>query len=89
MTDLTRKVTRRTRNAYPVLFTHKPERIVVSLEAGDLITFRAARRRQVWTLPIVAAWHYAIRMQAVADAEQRRQDRAKGKRPRRPALFAR
>jgi hypothetical protein len=88
MTDLARKVTRRTREAYPVLF-HKPERIVVSLEAGDLLTFRAAGRRHVWTLPIVSAWRYAIRMQALADAEQQRQDRKAGRRVRRSALFAR
>lgn len=87
-TDLNRKVTRRTRDPYPVLF-HKPERIVVSFEVGDLITFRAARRRQVWTLPIVSAWRYAIRLQALADAEQQRQDRKAGRRVRRSALFAR
>ena len=71
MIEIKRKVSRRTRGAYPVLYRH-PEPIVVSLDVGDLLTFRAARRRGVWTLPIDAAFRYAIRAKAFQDAAEKR-----------------
>lgn len=71
MTELKRKVTRRTRGAYPVLYRH-PEPIVVSLDVGDLLTFRAARRRGVWTLPIDAAFRYAVRAKAFHESTEKR-----------------
>lgn len=71
MIEIKRKVSRRTRGAYPVLYRH-PEPIVVSLDVGDLLTFRAARRRGVWTLPIDAAFRYAVRMKVLQEAAEKR-----------------
>lgn len=79
MTTLAKPVTRRTRGAYAVLYL-KPRAIVVSLAEGDLLEFREAGRRQKWTLPIDAAFRYAVRLKAFADATERRQ-RRKGVRP--------
>jgi len=71
MIEIKRKVIRRTRGAYPVLYRH-PEPIVVSFDVGDLLTFRAARRRGVWTLPIDAAFRYAVRLKVLQDAAEKR-----------------
>ena len=75
MTDLVRKVSRRTRHAYPVLY-RRPERIIVSLDAGDILTFRAERRRAVWALPIDTAFRYAVRLQAFQQAAEKHRARA-------------
>jgi len=39
---------------------------------GDLLTFRAARRRGVWTLPIDAAFRYAVRAKAFHESTEKR-----------------
>lgn len=52
MTELTKPVRRKTRWPYAVLYAGEARAIVVSLEPGDVITFRESGRRQVWTLPL-------------------------------------
>ena len=56
MTELTK-----TRRAYVVLYAAAARPIVVSLEPGDVIGFREAGRRQVWTLPIDRMFRLAVR----------------------------
>ena len=60
MTELTKAVRRKTRRAYVVLYA-AARPIVVSLEPGDVIGFREAGRRQVWTLPIDRMFRLAVR----------------------------
>ncbi|MEI9999068.1 MAG: hypothetical protein WDO13_07810 [Verrucomicrobiota bacterium] len=47
MTPLTKAVRRVTRHAYSVLYVSDARAIVVSLEPGDIVTFREAGRRRV------------------------------------------
>lgn len=61
MTSLTKAVRRKTRRAYAVLYVNDPRPIVVSLEPGDVITFREAGRRQAWSLPIDRMFRQAVR----------------------------
>jgi hypothetical protein len=61
MTSLTKTVRRKTRRAYAVLYLHDARPIVASLEPGDVITFREAGRRQVWSLPIDRMFRQAVR----------------------------
>lgn len=76
MTDFN-GVKRRTRFEYCVLYT-KPRRIVVSLESKggeDLVVFREERRRQAWSLPVDAAFKYAVRLAALSEAREKRSQR--------------
>lgn len=61
MTELTKPVRRKTRRAYVVLYAGAPRPIVVSLEPGDIVSFREAGRRQVWTLPVDQMFRQAVR----------------------------
>ncbi len=61
MTSLTKPIHRKTRLAYAVLYAGKPRPIIVSLEPGDIITFREAGRRHVWTMPIDRVFRRAVR----------------------------
>lgn len=70
MTDFN-GVKRRTRGAYSVLY-QKPRKIVVSLEQGDLITFRESGRRQKWILNADSAFKYAVRLAAFSEAGRKR-----------------
>lgn len=81
MTELTRKVSRRTRAPYSVLF-REPRPIVASLIPGDLLQFREAGRRDTWEIPISSAFKYAVRLKALSDAtEKRRARKAKRSNP--------
>ena len=66
MTALTRVVSR---------VTLRPESrdagraIIVSLVPGDLLTFRLARGRKTWTLPVSAAYSLAIKLAVAAEAK--------------------
>jgi hypothetical protein len=72
MTPLVKAVRRVTRRTYTVLYVHEARPIVVSLEPGDLITFRESGRRQTWTLPIDRMFRQAVREMAA----QHRRNRA-------------
>jgi hypothetical protein len=49
MTRLERPVRRIARRTYAVLYSRAPRAIVVSLEPGDVISFREVGRRQSWS----------------------------------------
>jgi hypothetical protein len=58
MTDLTRKVSRRT------ITTHRRRRIVVSLHPGDIIGVREERRRKEFTVPVASVYDFAVKLWA-------------------------
>lgn len=72
MLELNNPTKRKTRGAYAVL-TRKQIPIVVTLEPGDVLTFRHLRCRSSFSLPIESAFRVAVRY----DVEARR--RAKGR----------
>lgn len=72
MTSLNRPVRRKTRWSYSVLYAHDSRPIVVSLEPGDVVTFREAGRRQAWSLPIDRLFRQAVREAAIAERHQKR-----------------
>lgn len=74
MTELSRRLRRRTRGAYAVLFT-RPARIVVTLAPGDVLEFRHERRRHSWSLPIETAFRTAVHRQAARDAADKKKGR--------------
>jgi hypothetical protein len=61
MTSLTKTVRRKTRFPYAVLYAGNSRPTIVSLEPGDVITFREAGRRQVWSGPIDQVFRQAVR----------------------------
>ena len=65
MTDLRRRVKRRTVNS------HRGRRIVVSLLPGDVLGFREERTRKEYLLSIAGAYVYAVRL----EVERRKQER--------------
>ena len=72
MTSLTKAVRRKTRFPYAVLYSGKARPIIVSLEPGDVITFREAGRRQVWSVPVDQAFRQAVRDTAQAVRREKR-----------------
>jgi hypothetical protein len=66
MTSLTKAVRRKTRFPYAVLYAGNARSIIVSLEPGDVITFREAGRRQVWSVPIDQVFRQTVRDTAQA-----------------------
>jgi len=66
MTRLERPVRRKTRWTYSVLYTGEARAIVVSLEPGDVISFRELGRRASWSLPIDRMFRQAVRETAQA-----------------------
>ena len=66
MTSLTKAVRRKTRRTYSVLYVSEARPIVVSLEPGDVITFRESGRRQVWSVSIDRAFRLVVREAAQA-----------------------
>jgi hypothetical protein len=72
MTPLTKPVRRITRHPYTVLYTSEARPIVVSLEPGDVITFREAGRRQMWSLPIDRMFRQAVRESVHAERKERK-----------------
>jgi hypothetical protein len=66
MTSLTKAVRRKTRRTYSVLYVNEARPIVVSLEPGDVITFREAGRRHVWSVSIDRTFRLAVREEAQA-----------------------
>jgi len=61
MTSLTKRVRRKTRRSYAVLYVNDARPIVVSLEPGDVITFREAGRRHLWSVPVDRVFRQAVR----------------------------
>jgi hypothetical protein len=74
MTSLTKPVRRKTCHPYTVLYAGEARSIVVSLEPGDVITFREAGRRETWSLPIDRMFRQAVRETAIA---QRRESKVR------------
>lgn len=72
MTSLTKAVRRKTRSSYSVLYAGELRPIVVSLEPGDVITFREAGRRHVWSLPIDRMFRQAVREAAQASRREKK-----------------
>ena len=72
-------VTRRSRQLYCTLYAgaRNARSIVVSLREGDLLEFRELGRRGRWHLPVDAAFRYAIRLAALAQARERKGRRCK------------
>jgi hypothetical protein len=64
MTRLEKPVRRKTRWTYSVLYTGDSRPIVVSLEPGDVISFRELGRRASWSLPIDRLFRQAVRESA-------------------------
>ena len=77
MTSLTKAVRRVTRDTYTVLYTGDARSIVVSLEPGDVMTFREAGRRQTWSLPIDRMFRQAVREAALAQRRERKARRSR------------
>ena len=75
MTDLTKRVKRRTLNP------HRGRRIVVSLLPGDVLGFREERRRGEYLLSIAGAYEYAVRL----EVERRRRERIAARKARHAA----
>jgi hypothetical protein len=71
MTLLAKAVRRVTRRTYTVLYVHEARAIVVSLEPGDVITFRESRRRQTWTVPIDRMFRQAVRETVALDRREK------------------
>jgi hypothetical protein len=72
MTTLERPVRRKTRWTYAVLYTGESRAIVVSLEPGDVISFRELGRRASWSLPIDRLFRQAVRESAQAGRREKR-----------------
>ena len=66
MTDLTKKVKRRT------LAPYRGRRIVVSMLPGDVLSFREERTRREYLLSISGAYTYAVMM----EVERRKREKA-------------
>ena len=75
MTPLAKPVRRLTRRSYSVLYVNEARPIVVSLEPGDVITFREFGRRHTWSLPIDRIFRQAVREVAQAQRKERTQRR--------------
>ena len=56
MTTLTKNVRRETCNTFE---QHRP--VIVTLEPGDLISFRQKRGRKVWRTTVAACFHLAVK----------------------------
>lgn len=74
MTTLEKSVARVTRGAYSVLYS-TPQRIVVTLQPGDILEFRAKGGRHRWTLPIDSAFRSAVRIAEAAKRKEKAQRR--------------
>lgn len=66
MTPITKAVKRRT------VAPHRGRRIVVSLEPGDLIGFRAERTRRTFYVTAAACFDLAMKMHVAADRAAKR-----------------
>ena len=70
MTSLTKVVRRKTRRTYSVLYVNEARPIVVSLEPCDVITFREAGRRHVWSVSIDRVFRHTVRETAIAQRRE-------------------
>jgi hypothetical protein len=61
MTELNKAIRRECRNTFE---QHRP--IIVSLEPGDIITFRQKSCRTVWKTTIQACFHMAVKADVLA-----------------------
>lgn len=70
MTTTDKKVTRVTTKSYCVLYVSKRKArpIVCTILPNDVLEFREHGRRDRFLLPIEAAFRYAVRCKALADA---------------------
>lgn len=69
MKTIDKKVQRRTRDSYRVLYApgYRARPIVVAILPGDVLEFREHGRRGRWLLAIDSAFKYAVRIKAVLD----------------------
>lgn len=73
-TPLHKTVARVTRGFYPAIYT-KPHQIVVSLEPGDIIRFRAFRCKTSWDLTVDGAFRHAVALKALHEMADKRNKR--------------
>lgn len=71
MTELQKRVSRKTALSYSVLYA-KPRQIVVTLVPGDILEFREHGRRGRWCLAVDTAFRYAVRLAALSAAAEKR-----------------
>ncbi len=70
MTELNKAVSRVTRGAFQILRQGDYRAIVVTLGVGDVLEFREKGRRMAWSLPIDAAFRYAIQKKVAQDLRE-------------------
>lgn len=78
MTTLNKPVARVTQDSYGTLKFSDPRPIVCSMLVGDVLEFREKGKRGRWSIPIDAAFRFAVTCQA----EKERRDKGAGKKPR-------
>lgn len=66
MISIKKPTHRVTRQEYSVLYT-KPRRIVVTIQPGDVLSFREHGRRARFLLAIDTAFRYAVRLHAATE----------------------
>lgn len=66
MTPLSKRITRRT------IGQHRGRRVIVTLEPGDVIGFRAERTRRTFYTSLAACFDLALRQQVAADRAARK-----------------
>lgn len=74
MTDLTKPVSRRTKDGTR---TTKGKRIVITLYPGDVIGLREERTRTTFVLPVEKVFQYAARVHAEAKRAARKSKKGK------------
>lgn len=80
MTSLNKPVHRVTVEKYAVLYYGKARQIVCTLDKGDVLVFREHGCRARFSLPIEAAFKYAVRLSAMQAAAAKRVEKIKKKR---------
>ena len=74
MTDLTKPISRRTRETFR---STKGRRIVITLYPGDVIGLREERTRTTFLLPVEKVFQYAARVHAENVVKERKAKRRK------------
>ena len=74
-TTLNKTVRRVTRGHYPAIY-RQPHKIVVSLEPGDIIRFRAFRCKTAWDLTIDGAFRHAVALKALHERAEKKKRKA-------------
>lgn len=56
--------------------THRGRRIIIEIRPPDLIVFRLKKTRKKFPLTVQTAFEYAVRLEAAAEIERRKKERA-------------